>query len=143
MIAFQVDDMTCGHCAHAIEQAIRALDPGARVSVDLSTKRVSVSGTAASAAAIAAALTDAGYAPRLLDAAVIGEPEQAARSCCGGGRCRGMERVRAGASGIHMQCPWGYMWGSTWRARQESNLRPLASEANTLSPELRARSRPL
>lgn len=26
-----------------------------------------------------------------------------------------------------------------WRARQESNLRPLASEANALSPELRAR----
>jgi hypothetical protein len=25
-----------------------------------------------------------------------------------------------------------------WRARQESNLRPLASEANTLSTELRA-----
>ncbi len=28
---------------------------------------------------------------------------------------------------------------SDWRARQESNLRPLASEANTLSTELRAR----
>ena len=27
---------------------------------------------------------------------------------------------------------------SVWRARQESNLRPLASEANTLSTELRA-----
>ena len=88
MIAFQVDDMTCGHCTRAIEQAIRALDPGARVAVDLSTQRVSVSGTAASAAAIAAALADAGYTPRLLDAAVIGGPEQPARSCCGGGRCR-------------------------------------------------------
>ena len=29
---------------------------------------------------------------------------------------------------------------SFWRARQESNLRPLASEANTLSTELRAPS---
>ena len=28
-----------------------------------------------------------------------------------------------------------------WRARQESNLRPLASEANTLSTELRAHSK--
>ncbi len=28
--------------------------------------------------------------------------------------------------------------GLYWRARQESNLRPLASEANTLSTELRA-----
>ncbi len=29
----------------------------------------------------------------------------------------------------------------SWRARQESNLRPLASEANTLSPERRALNR--
>ena len=30
-----------------------------------------------------------------------------------------------------------------WRARQESNLRPLASEANTLSTELRALAKKL
>ena len=34
--------------------------------------------------------------------------------------------------------PWGAVWRE-WRGWQESNLRPLASEANTLSTELQPR----
>ena len=32
---FQVSGMTCGHCVRAVTQAIEALDPAARVNVDL------------------------------------------------------------------------------------------------------------
>ena len=40
---------------------------------------------------------------------------------------------------IDPQCSFlSSMCPKSWRARQESNLRPLASEANTLSTELRA-----
>ena len=31
MIAFRVDDMTCGHCVKAITQAVRDADAGAAV----------------------------------------------------------------------------------------------------------------
>lgn len=87
MIEFQVDDMTCGHCSRAIEQTIRDLDPGASVTVDLGTRRVSVSDASVSASALVAAMAGQGYRAHRLEAQAVGASERPARSCCGGGRC--------------------------------------------------------
>ncbi|HXV30647.1 MAG TPA: heavy-metal-associated domain-containing protein [Sinorhizobium sp.] len=65
MQRYKIEDMTCGHCASAVEKAIRAVDPAAAVKVDLGTREVSVE-TAANAAAIAEALKSAGYESRVL-----------------------------------------------------------------------------
>lgn len=42
MTTFQVNDMTCGHCAGRIEQAVKQLDPQAQVQIDLAVKEVRV-----------------------------------------------------------------------------------------------------
>lgn len=86
MIEFQVDDMTCGHCSRAIEKAIAAIDPGARVAVDLDHKRVSISNTRTPAPVLAAALAQEGY-PALPVGPSAGPQAQPARSCCGASRC--------------------------------------------------------
>ena len=66
MIQFQVDDMTCGHCASTITRTVQGLDAGAQ--------------------ALQAAITDAGFTPVPL---VALQPVAAARSgCCGS--CGGM-----------------------------------------------------
>ncbi len=46
MLKFKVPDMTCGHCAQAIEKAVRSIDPKAKVKVDLGQKTVTVETTA-------------------------------------------------------------------------------------------------
>ena len=63
MIAFTVNDMTCGHCAGTITRAIAAVDEGARVTVDLATHRVAIEPQAASAAILEEAIAEAGYTP--------------------------------------------------------------------------------
>ena len=50
-----------------------------------------------------------------------------------------INKLEANDSGFHdFSHDLGQNTPLFWRARQESNLRPLASEANTLSTELRA-----
>lgn len=62
-MTFEVEDMSCGHCKSAIEDAIRAA--GGTAAVDLAAKTVTVAGIdAARAAEVIAA---AGYTPRPLD----------------------------------------------------------------------------
>lgn len=61
MIAFEVQDMSCGHCVKAITEAVKELDAQASVNVDLGTRRVEVE-SSQSAAALQAAITEAGYA---------------------------------------------------------------------------------
>jgi copper chaperone len=39
---FQVQGMTCGHCARAVTQAVKSVDPQAEVKVDLPTGKVEV-----------------------------------------------------------------------------------------------------
>lgn len=56
--------MTCGHCAGRIKAAIEARLPGASVTADPDSKRVSVLGSA-DHEAIKAAVTAAGYTPGL------------------------------------------------------------------------------
>lgn len=62
MIEFTVKDMTCGHCASRITQAIKALDAHAKVDIDVAKKFVGVDSDRG-AAELAAALTEAGYPP--------------------------------------------------------------------------------
>lgn len=63
MIAFRIDDMSCGHCQAAITQAIKALDTDAQVRVDLQTHRVEIDSLRVNADELAAAIADAGYTP--------------------------------------------------------------------------------
>lgn len=92
MLAFRVDDMTCGHCVRAITKAVHTGAPGASVVVDLAQHMVLVQGGATTAATVASAIANAGYTPVPLTA-----PTQAAETprsrgcCCGSGRssCRG------------------------------------------------------
>jgi copper chaperone len=69
MMAFQVNDMTCGHCVSAVTRAVKSADPAANVQVSLGDKRVQVESATASADELAEAITDAGYTPVPLPAA--------------------------------------------------------------------------
>lgn len=62
MIEFDIQAMSCGHCASAITKTVQLLDPLAKVEVDLGHKRVKVE-SVKDRATLAAALADAGYAP--------------------------------------------------------------------------------
>ena len=42
MHQFQVENMTCSHCAQTVERAVKSVDAGAKVSVDLASKAVKV-----------------------------------------------------------------------------------------------------
>jgi len=61
-VSFRVEDMTCGHCAGTIKQAIEGRIPGTSVTADPGSKLVSVQG-GADVAAIRSAITAAGYTP--------------------------------------------------------------------------------
>ena len=63
MIAFQVNDMTCGHCVSTITKALKAADGGAKVQIDLASHRVQVEPAAADAEELADAIKEAGYTP--------------------------------------------------------------------------------
>ena len=65
MIQFQVNDMTCGHCAATITKAVKALDAGARVDIDVATHRVAVE-SATSKEVLENAIRNAGYTPQPL-----------------------------------------------------------------------------
>lgn len=85
MITFQVNDMTCGHCASTITKAIKELDPTAKVEIDLHQHRVSVAVVSADAQSVSTAITEAGYTPALLEAQPAGmSSDDKATSCCGG-----------------------------------------------------------
>ncbi|WP_445263583.1 heavy-metal-associated domain-containing protein [Ramlibacter sp. PS4R-6] len=62
MIQFNIPQMSCGHCARAVTEAVKEVDPNATVDVDLASKQVSVVSTA-ERQEIVAALAEAGYAP--------------------------------------------------------------------------------
>jgi copper chaperone len=57
---FQVQGMSCGHCASAVTQAVKSVDPQAEVKVDLASGKVDVQ-SQQDPAAIARAIEDAGY----------------------------------------------------------------------------------
>jgi copper chaperone len=86
VLAFEVNDMTCGHCAKTIADAIEAADPGARVEIDLSTHRVQIQPVAGDEKRLAGAIAAAGYSPVAREAKAlipkINAPSR--RGCCCG-----------------------------------------------------------
>ena len=83
MIAFEVNDMTCGHCVSTIANALKATDKDANVQIDLPTHRVQVEPVSANAEELAQAITDAGYTPVPVEAAAGETTAQQRGSCCG------------------------------------------------------------
>ncbi len=61
MVAFEVNDMTCGRCVSTITKALKAADSEAKVHIDLATRQVQVEPVAAAAEELAEAIKDAGY----------------------------------------------------------------------------------
>ncbi|MBI5722069.1 MAG: heavy-metal-associated domain-containing protein [Burkholderiales bacterium] len=84
MIAFEVRDMTCGHCAGTITKAVEAADPGARVDIDLAAHRVQIQPAASDAQRLARAITEAGYTPvaAAAEAPIPGDNTAGRRGCC-------------------------------------------------------------
>ncbi|OHV75628.1 heavy-metal-associated domain-containing protein [Rhizobium sp. LCM 4573] len=62
---FNIPDMTCGHCEQSVRGALGEALPGASVTVDLVSKRVTVEGDAAVAEE---AIREAGYSPERVGA---------------------------------------------------------------------------
>ena len=63
MIAFEVNDMTCGHCASMITKAVKGADKDARVSIDLAKRRVEIESATSDRDELSEAIKDAGYTP--------------------------------------------------------------------------------
>jgi copper chaperone len=63
MIAFEVKDMTCGHCVSTITKAVKAADKDAKVQIDLTKHRVEIEPGDAGAQALSDAIKEAGYTP--------------------------------------------------------------------------------
>ena len=60
---YRVTGMTCGHCVSTITKAVKALDAGARVQIDLASHRVEIDSRATNATQMGAAIKEAGYTP--------------------------------------------------------------------------------
>ncbi|KWT70873.1 MULTISPECIES: heavy-metal-associated domain-containing protein [unclassified Variovorax] len=60
MHEFEIQSMTCGHCASRVTQAVKGLDPQAKIEVNLPAKKVRVE-SAEDRASVATALAEAGY----------------------------------------------------------------------------------
>jgi copper chaperone len=82
MIAFEVNDMTCGHCVSTITKALKATDKDAKVQVDLATHRVQVEPVSADAEELAQAIRDAGYTPVSVES-TAGDAATQRGACCG------------------------------------------------------------
>lgn len=65
MIEFNVQDMTCGHCAGRITKAINGIDASATVDIKIEARTVSVR-SKATTDELAEAITDAGYTPQVI-----------------------------------------------------------------------------
>ncbi|HEX2045675.1 MAG TPA: heavy metal-associated domain-containing protein [Gaiellaceae bacterium] len=58
---FNVPGMHCDHCVHAVETELRRVPGVERAKADLATRAVTVRGSALDAAALRAAIAEAGY----------------------------------------------------------------------------------
>jgi copper chaperone len=61
---FRVNDMTCGHCVGTVEKAVKSVDAGAKVKIDLLTHKVEIE-SSRPAASFAKAIQEAGYTGEL------------------------------------------------------------------------------
>jgi len=62
MIEFNVNDMTCGHCASTITRAVREVDAAGKCEIDLANKRVRID-SERPVEDFRAAIEGAGYTP--------------------------------------------------------------------------------
>ncbi len=85
MMAFEVQDMTCGHCASRITRSLKSVDPSAQVTIDPAKRLVLVESEQADAQAIGEAIVDAGYTPVAVEAVTI-EASAPGGTCCRRGR---------------------------------------------------------
>ena len=58
---YTVNGMTCGHCVLSVREEVGEVDGVTAVDVDLSSGRMVVRGTGVDAAAVRAAVAEAGY----------------------------------------------------------------------------------
>lgn len=84
MIAFEVNDMTCGHCVSTITKALQAVDKNAKVDIDLARRLVQIQPGAADAQALIDAIQEAGFTPVAVQPpAVAGATIKKSGCCCG------------------------------------------------------------
>jgi len=91
MIAFEIQDMTCGHCREAITRAVLGVDSAAEVEVDLARHRVQIKSAAVAAQQLSDAIAAAGYTPTRMTKQDERPASQAGGcSCSGAGASCGM-----------------------------------------------------
>ncbi|MEO6660510.1 MAG: heavy-metal-associated domain-containing protein [Burkholderiaceae bacterium] len=84
MIAFEVNDMTCGHCVSTITKAVQGVDKDAKLEIDLASHRVQIQPGDSDARTLSDAITEAGYTPVPVVARTgAGQPAPEGGSCCG------------------------------------------------------------
>ena len=89
MLAYRIEDMTCGGCVRAIRAAVARVAPTATLEADVAARRVQIEGSDVSdkAAGVRAAIAAAGFDVAPLEPAAAGTA--AARGGgCGSGGCR-------------------------------------------------------
>ena len=59
--SYQVEGMTCGHCVQAVTEEVSKVAGVERVTVDLDTGTVTLTGDSVDDAAVRAAVDEAGY----------------------------------------------------------------------------------
>ena len=82
MIAFDIQDMTCGHCVATITRAVAAVDAGAAVRFDLPAHRLEITSGSASADVLSQSIRDAGYTPVAANASPVAALKKGG-CCCG------------------------------------------------------------
>jgi len=83
VITFEVNDMTCGHCASTITKSVKAVDRDARIEVDLGSHQVRIDAAAADAQTLKEAIEAAGYTAVPVSAAGPASAAQPRSRCCG------------------------------------------------------------
>jgi copper chaperone len=107
MMNFGVEGMSCGHCVRSVTTAIQAIDPAAKVEVDLGSKSVAVE-SSLEPAEVAGAIEKSGYAVIRRDLFRAshweGSPTAPAVESAGKGPKRGHDAALA-------RCLRGACWG--------------------------------
>lgn len=83
MLAYRIDNMTCGHCVSTIARAVREVDPGAKLDVDLVQHLLRIEPSSADAGEFNEAITEAGYTPVLVPVAPREALPTGRGACCG------------------------------------------------------------
>ena len=89
MLTFRVDDMTCGHCASTITKAVRVVDAGAKVEIDLAQHLVRIDPTERDEVELSEAIAEAGYTPVPVELQSAAAAAPRAGGCCCGGSTSG------------------------------------------------------